>query len=189
VDRRVAWLGEEWPGSEQVSIRTLDGGIVAGGIVLAVVEGRPLRLSYSVQCDEAWRVRSVDVEIHEGGRVHLVADGQGRWRTGSGEKMETLAGCIDVDIRATPFTNTLPIRRLGLVPGESRDLSMAFIDVPRLDVRAVEQRYTCVEASAHGGVYRFESGSFSADLTVDRDGLVIDYPGGWRRADLLDDRD
>jgi hypothetical protein len=24
---------------------------------------------------------------------------------------------------------------------------------------------------------------------VDRDGLVIDYPGGWRRADLLDDHD
>ena len=44
-------------------------------------------------------------------------------------------GCIDVDIRATPFTNTLPIRRLALQPGESRDLRMAFIDVPGLDVR------------------------------------------------------
>jgi hypothetical protein len=58
-----------------------------------------------------------------------------------------------------------------------------------LDVRAVDQRYTCLQTSAHGAVYRFESGDFSADLSVDRDGLVIDYPGGWRRADLLDDHD
>ena len=116
-----------------------------------------------------------------------MTDGEGRWRTTSGDPVDSLSGCIDVDIRATPFTNTLPIRRLGLMPGESRDVSMAFIDVPALDVRAVDQRYTCLQTSAHGAVYRFESGDFSADLSVDRDGLVIDYPGGWRRADLLDD--
>jgi uncharacterized protein len=189
VDRRVAWLGEEWPGSEQLSIRAFDGSIVADGIVLALVEGRTVRLTYSIRCDTDWRLRSVDVEIHDHGQVHLVTDGDGRWWTSSGDAEDSLSGCIDVDIRATPFTNTLPIRRLGLMPGESRDVSMAFIDVPSLEVRAVEQRYTCLEASAHGAVYRFESGSFSADLSVDHDGLVIDYPGGWRRADLLDDRD
>ncbi|MFL5757413.1 MAG: putative glycolipid-binding domain-containing protein [Chloroflexota bacterium] len=185
----MAWLGEEWPGSEQLSIRIFDRSIIADGIVLALVQGRSLRLTYSIRCDPEWRVRSVDVEIHDHGQVHLVSDGEGRWWTSSGEPMDSLSGCMDVDIRATPFTNTLPIRRLGLMPGESRDVSMAFIDVPALDVRAVDQRYTCVEASAHGGVYRFESGDFSADLSVDSDGLVIDYPGGWRRADLLDDHD
>jgi len=186
VDRRVAWLGEEWPGSEHLSVRSLDGSIVAGGIVVAVVEGRPLRLTYSLRCDAGWRLRSVDVEIHEDRQVHLVSDGEGRWSTASGDPIDELTGCIDVDIRATPFTNTLPIRRLALQPGESRDLRMAFIDVPGLDLSAVDQRYTCLEASLHGGVYRFESGGFSADLSVDRDGLVVDYPGGWRRAELLD---
>jgi hypothetical protein len=187
VDRRVAWLGDEWPGSEHLSIRTQGGSVVADGIVVAVVMGRPLRLTYSIRCDAEWRLRSADVEIHEDGQVHLLGDGQGRWRTGAGEDLDVLSGCIDVDIRATPFTNTLPIRRLGLQPGESRDVRVAFIDVPRLQVRAVDQRYTCIEASVHGGVYRFESGDFAADLSVDRDGLVVDYPGGWRRAELLDD--
>jgi hypothetical protein len=187
VDRRVAWLGEEWPGSEHLSIRTVGGSITADGIVVAVVDGRPLRLTYSIRCDATWRLRSADVEIHEDAQVHLVADGYGRWRTGSGEAIDALSDCIDVDIRATPFTNTLPIRRLGLLPGESRDIRVAFIDVPRLRVGAVDQRYTCIEASVHGGVYRFESGDFTANLSVDRDGLVVEYPGGWRRAALLDD--
>ena len=156
VDRRVAWLGEEWPGSEQLvdpDLQRVDRrrrhrprprpGSVAASDVLDPVRSE-------------WRVRSVDVEIHDHGRVHLVTDGEGRWRTTSGDPVDSLSGCIDVDIRATPFTNTLPIRRLGLMPGESRDVSMAFIDVPALDVRAVDQRYTCLQTSAHGAVYRFE---------------------------------
>jgi hypothetical protein len=30
-------------------------------------------------------------------------------------------------------------------------------------------------------VFRYESGSFRADLTVDDHGFVIDYPGLWQR--------
>ena len=39
---------------------------------------------------------------------------------------------IDVDISATPFTNTLPIRRLGLQPGEFAELDVAFVDAPAM---------------------------------------------------------
>jgi len=40
-----------------------------------------------------------------------------------------------------------------------------------------EQRYTCLER----GLYRFEAGRFEAELPVDADGLVLDYPGLFRR--------
>src|SRR5215211_4036020 len=95
-----------------------------------------------------------------------------------------LDGCVDVDISATPSTNTLPIRRLGLKPGQSEELAVAYIRVPELLVGPERQRYGCLEARADGGLYRFEElpGGFTAKLPVDADGLVLDYPGLFRRA-------
>ena len=52
---------------------------------------------------------------------------------------------------------------------------------PRWRFGPAEQRYTCLERGETGGRYRYESGDFSVDLPVDADGLVVDYPGYWRR--------
>lgn len=45
------------------------------------------------------------------------------------------------------------------------------------------QRYTFLEKNAEGGVYRYENlaSGYTADLNVDAQGLVIDYPGDWKR--------
>ncbi len=90
-----------------------------------------------------------------------------------------------MDISTTPFTNTLPIRRLDLDPGESQEIRVAYVDVPGMAVRPERQRYACLERHTGGGVYRYESldgNRFTADLTVDADGLVLDYPGLFLRA-------
>jgi hypothetical protein len=50
-------------------------------------------------------------------RVDLFSDGEGTWTGPDGRVMPHLEGCEYVDIAETPFTNTLPIRRLGLAPG------------------------------------------------------------------------
>jgi hypothetical protein len=116
--------------------------------------------------------------------IELLADGEGHWKRGGGESVPELDGCIDVDISATPFTNTLPIRRLGLEPGESEELAVTYVRVPELLVGAERQRYSCLEAQANGELYRFEAlpSGFTAELPIDAEGLVIDYPGLFRRA-------
>ena len=44
-------------------------------------------------------------------------------------------------------------------------------------------RYTCLETGSAGRKYKFESldSGFIADITVDQDGLVEDYPGLFKR--------
>ncbi len=64
---------------------------------------------------------------------------------------------------------------------------MVYLAVPKLLIEVTQQRYTCLESTISGGRYRFESledgvSSFTADLPVDRDQLVLDYPGLFRRA-------
>jgi len=165
---------------------TSDDGVVANGLVIGLEAGLPFRISYEIRCDERWRVREVWVAAPDSERpvLELLADGEGYWKRGGGEAVPELDGCIDVDISATPFTNTLPIRRLGLEPGEFEKPTVTYVRVPELLVGPERQRYGCLEAQADGGLYRFEAlpSGFTAELPVDAEGLVIDYPGLFRRA-------
>jgi hypothetical protein len=186
VEREVMWAPWEGPGLEHLRLVTSDGGVVANGLVIGLEAGRPFRISYEIRCDERWRVREVRAAAPDSERpvLELLADGEGHWQRRGGEPMPELEGCIDIDISATPFTNTLPIRRLGLEPGESEELTVTYIRVPELLVGPERQRYGCLEAQTDGGLYRFEAlpSGFTAELPVDTEGLVIDYPGLFRRA-------
>jgi hypothetical protein len=156
----------------------------ADGIVLGVENGAAFRLHYKVRCDSRWRVRRVEINFVDGRQgLSLSADGEGRWFDASGAAVPALDGCVDVDITATPLTNTLPIRRLALKQGESADIEVAYITIPELRVTPDDQRYTCLKTDAAGGRYRFEqlSSGFTAILQVDADGLVEDYPELFRR--------
>lgn len=173
MKRQIIWTARQWPGCEHLDLRDDDDGVVADGLLIAAVEGVPIRLAYRIECDTAWRIRSVSVDIHRLARRNLTCDEDGRWFDNGRERAD-LTGCTDVDIALTPFTNTLPIRRLGLEPGAA-DLRVVYIQpTPRLTIEAAAQRYARLDAG-----YRYESGAFSADLVVDADGLVTDYPDLW----------
>ena len=82
---------------------------------------------------------------------------------------------LDLDLARSPLFNSLPVLRdrLHEGAGDAREYTMAFVNVPELSVQRSAQRY----ASLGGGVVRYRSGSFSADLEFDRDGFVVRYPG------------
>ena len=179
------WSATSWPGTEHLEIRETPETIEIDGLVVAHVDGEPLRLAYAIRCDPDWTTRRLSVARH-GHPPALVfrSDRAGHWTDGAGADLPELTGCVDVDIAVTPFTNTLPIRRFGWDSGQSRDLAMVYVAVPEMTWRLARQRYTCLEMRVAGATFRYESGSFSRDLLVDGDGLVIDYPGFWRRVDL-----
>ncbi len=177
------WTALEWPGFEHLALREESDGIVGDGALVALCEGEPVRLSYRVTCDRAWRTHRVELEVPLRGRVErLDSDGDGHWRGPAGEALDALDGCVDIDIALTPFTNTLPIRRLGLAAGESRELRVVYFNFPEFRPAAASQRYTCLERGDGRSIYRYQSGDFSADIAVDAGGLVETYPDLWQRA-------
>jgi hypothetical protein len=111
-------------------------------------------------------------------RLDLNSDGEGHWVDSAGGAILDLDGCIDVDISTTPFTNTLPIRRLRLQSGQSADLPMVYIFVPTFQISRTMQRYTCLESGPEGSSYRFEDieSGYNVVLPVDASGVVLDYP-------------
>jgi hypothetical protein len=87
----------------------------------------------------------------------------------------SIDGALDCDIGLCPVTNTMPIRRLRLLNAHVPEtpLVMAWIEVPSLRVLRSDQVY----ASSTPGRVRYADGDDQAELTVDSDGIVIDYPG------------
>jgi hypothetical protein len=185
VEKDVMWSSLAWPGVEHVRW-TEDGQLRADSLAVHGLEEGPARVSCQVIAEPDGRTRHVAVEVTGPagpGRLVLSSDGEGAWTGSDGRPLPDLAGCVDVDISTTPLTNTLPIRRLGLAPGASADLLVAYVTVPQLELSAATQRYTHLDGPGSATVYRYESGSFQADLPVDGHGLVIDYPGLWQRVD------
>lgn len=59
--------------------------------------------------------------------------------------MTYLEDCEYVDISESPFTNTLPNRRLGLAPEDSASIQGAYFDGADPQPWPEAQRYTCLE--------------------------------------------
>ena len=117
--------------------------------------------------------------IGSGRTLVLAADGEGHWLL-DGLPVPELEGVIDPDLTVTPFTNTLPIRRLRLSSGQSAELTTAFIEFPALTVVSNPQRYTCLK-EARQYLYESRASDFKREVEIDRDGLVIAYPDFWQR--------
>jgi uncharacterized protein len=94
-------------------------------------------------------------------------------------EVPAVAGCLDVDLAFTPATNILPLRRLALAVGESREMTAAWVRFPDLSVEPLPQRYTRLDERR----VRYESrgGAFTAELEVDELDLVVRYPPLWER--------
>jgi hypothetical protein len=56
------------------------------------------------------------------------------------------------------------------------ECTMAWVSVPDLSLHRSLQRYEHVRTTSTGAVVRFSTGDFTADLLVDTDGFVVDYP-------------
>lgn len=179
--RVVGWRrDDEVSGHSLGRLSSADDGWVAHGheVLLGDV---PLACWFRVELDTGWRTRRAEVRVLTAEReasLVLEADADGAWRV-DGAAASHLDGCVDVDVAASPLTNTFPIRRLErLEPGAAETLDVAWVDVPSLGVRRVAQTYRRL------GERRWEyrdpvHGAFT--LSVDADGLVEHYEGFARR--------
>jgi hypothetical protein len=157
---------------------------MADSVILAFDEPQgPFRLNYRLTWDESWRLSDAELFVateRSTRSLRLHTDRSGHWRDGDGRAIDALDGCMDIDIWPTPFTNSFPIRREPLAIGERRQFLMAWIFAPDLTVRPQPQAYTRLADR----LYLFENldgSGFQAELPVDEDCIVLDYPDFFRR--------
>ena len=128
---RWIWQPGQGEGAEYFIFRPTPGGFEARGKVIATLEGAPLNATYVVDINATWLTRRVRVDVQGGAQLDILSDGAGSWRRADGRALPELDGCIDTDILVTPFTNTLPIRRLGLKAGQAAGSRSPMSPCPR----------------------------------------------------------
>lgn len=134
---------------------------------------------------DGWR-RSLELERSSSGGWSIATTTSGQVDLGSpGGNADDLAGSLDCDLGLSPLTNSMPVLRSNLLRNDgSLDFVMAWVSVPDLAVRASPQRYTRLSDGGDGLArveYRSLDGDFVSVLTLDADGLVVDYPQLARR--------
>jgi len=180
--RRVVWRRtDEIPADEHCTLSVRDGGLSLVGTVLGSDAGVPIRIEYRVQAAGTGHTAAVHVRQTHGfsqRTLTLERTAKGAW-TVDGVAAAALKGCSDVDLGCSPSTNTLPIRRLRLGIGKSETIRAAWVRFPELTVEKAAQTYERLDEDT----YRYTSGTFSAELVVDEDGLVARY-AAWERTGL-----
>ena len=185
LKRVVVWKNLLFHGTDYCALWQTAEGWRLKGTVVGVLEGRqPVLANYEISYDENWLTHRVLVERTIGNEVmtlNLSVESRGVWRS-SGQELQKMRGCNDVDLALTPATNTLAIRRLNLQIGSSKSLVAAWVKFPDLAVQPLSQRYSRLTKDTYS--YHSDTG-FSAQITVDDLGLVTAYPGGWERMGSL----
>lgn len=137
-----------------------------------------LKVDYVIKLNNRWQVQEFEVTAQIGNKpttlYTMKCDSSGRWFGRDGIENHNFNNCRYIDISLTPFTNTLPINGLSLKEGGSNDIDVLYIDIMEGEIRRDRQRYTKLGRLK----YRFENdnGNFTADIDVDEEGFVTDYP-------------
>jgi uncharacterized protein len=177
----VRWQGWSGKSIEHTVVRRGSGANSANGVVIAEEGSERFAVRYMIDCEGSWSLRQARLElIGADSAIELRRADNGKWSDGSGRSLPHLDGATDLDLSVTPFTNTLPIQRLRLRAGESAEILTAYVRFPEQTVTTDPQRYTCLEPMRR---YRYESldSDFVREVEVDADGLVLIYPGLFRR--------
>jgi hypothetical protein len=187
------WAKDAPFGTEFADVAISGTTLAASGVAIGT-DPCPYRLDYELATAEEFVTARLAVRsAGQGWRRALVLERStsGEWsctteRIGDlngpapGGDLTVLAAALDCDLGLSPLTNTLPVLRHGLLAGGGPvDLLMAWVAVPELAVSPSPQRYTFVRRDRGAAIVRFESldDDFAADVTFDRHGLVLDYPG------------
>ncbi len=185
TDRRdILWQWLDRPGLEHLQLTVGPTAIRAESLVVASIDGVMFQLEYQLICDNAWQFQTAELRLDHAGatRTLRIKHRDGVWQV-DGAPRGDLAVAAEIDIMTTPFTNTLPVRRLAPWGDEPVEMTVAWVMLPSLEVHPVRQSYRRLAAGAPPSrlEYRNLESGFTAVLGLDADGLVTDYADVWRR--------
>jgi hypothetical protein len=187
------WAKERPFGTELADVSVGDGTLSATGVAIGI-DPVPYRLDYQLTAVDRYATARLVVRARGDGwhrALELKRTASGRWSCRAeaegapdlpapGGDLAAVAGALDCDLALSPLTNSMPVLRHRLhESGGPLDFLVAWVSVPDLAVHASRQRYTFARTEPGARIVRFESldAAFLAEISFDRHGVVLDYPG------------
>lgn len=183
----LSWGSRDDRRLETVRAVITERGLRANGYIIDAGKA-PYGGSYSLLVDAKGRTRRLSAQSDsiEGERhLSLTRTPGGPWvveSTSGSNPLYALNEAADIDLDASTFSHSLPLRRLAML-GRDQDLDIeqtvvvACVSFPTLAVRSVAHHYTF----RADGVVSYRGPDVEGDLTVDDQHFVVDFPGSSRR--------
>lgn len=177
MQTNILWTGREYYSLENCVVDDQENSAVISSTIIGSYDHKLYKVEYHIRTNAGWQTVLLEITSQVSNKTQMIkleGDGNGNW-TYNGKAAEHFKDCIDVDIAVTPFTNTLPIRRLQLQQGQSQEINVIYCDLLNQVIKPVRQKYTRLS----GNEYQYENipNDFEATIRVDESGLVVDYPG------------
>ena len=181
----LLWTGREYYSLENCLVKVEGIGSEITSTIIGFYQQKIYKVEYRIITNPNWETVFFEIISHHNNLTQLIrfeSDGKGNWKE-NGRKNDQFNGCFDVDIPLTPFTNTLPIRRLKLGEHQAQKIQVIYCDILEQQIKPVHQKYTCISNTK----YHYENvpNDFEATIEVDQAGLVIDYPSLFVRTAAL----
>ena len=171
----IIWKGILYNSLEYFQLAENENAILAKSKIIGTHENQFYLVEYFLMIDKEWNVLSFEIEFEVNNKKKKF----------SGVKMNNewvINGKIDplysgfefIDISLTPFTNTLPIRKLRLSHRQEKEINVIYLNILEDYIKPVKQKYRKNSELK----FRYENipNDFEADIEVDELGLVILYP-------------
>ena len=187
----LTWQAHGVPRMESARVQVTDRGLKAAGRVVggSCPEHPAFSASYDLLlgADGVTRRLSMRSVVAQGERqVSITRNAEGFWLVdhGQGPRRAEFDGALDVDVVLSPLFNALVVRRLGLhsaaepgIPPATADVPVVYVTLPELTVSGEVLHYAAGPGAAATSVVSVRTPLGSAELTVDDEGFVLDYPG------------
>lgn len=176
----ITWRGVDTDRLEQVRLNVQGARVKAYGRIIAAAtpDHDAFSASYELITNDSGVTKRLSIHLVQAGgesQIGISRDEEDQWLVQAGG--ETLrsdfGGAQDVDLALSPMFNALPIRRLRLsASSEPVGVPVVYVYLPRAVVEPATLQYT----PGPDGI-GVSSPVATSTLTVDDNGVVIDYPG------------
>jgi hypothetical protein len=179
----LTWRAHDARRMESVRVQLSGKRLKANGrIVAADAETNPAFAAYyDLQTDETGATKRLGMTVTLAERERQLAiarDEENMWMVTDhqGESRAAYDGALDVDVVFSPFFNSLPIRRCGLMErADSITVPTIYVRLPEMSVTSAMVSYSSPAPGGAEGI-KVHSPVSETTLAVDADGFIINYP-------------
>jgi uncharacterized protein len=186
MQKNILWKSAEYNSLENCIITSTNKGFKISSTIIGIYKQEIYKVKYRITLNNKWETLFFKIKTQLNNNIKTISykgDGKGNWLK-KGKAAKKFQGCIDIDISLTAFTNTLAINRIMLSEKKEQKIKVLYVDVLGQKVKPAKQKYTRFSKNKY--TYENVSNDFEAVLIIDEFGLIIEYPGLFKRIKVVE---
>jgi len=127
----ILWKATDHPSLEHCVLNYSQRSIDISSVIIGKSEKDIYRVDYSITLNKKWELKAATINIESNKlkkKFTVKQSTNGNWLLNN-KIAKRFHNCTEIDISLTPFTNSLPINRIGFSKGQDEKIKVIYFDV------------------------------------------------------------